>query len=80
MNATVFLIAAIFLISLLLTMVGLGGGPIFSPLFIILGFAKFQAASASMSSRLKGKTIRLMFSVILFILCLKLLHRAFFGS
>ena len=48
MSATVFLTAAIFLISLLLTMVGLGGGLIFSPLFIILGFAKSQAASASL--------------------------------
>lgn len=48
MNFTIFLVAAIFLISLLLTMVGLGGGLIFSPLFVILGFAKSQAASASL--------------------------------
>lgn len=48
MNFTVFLVAAIFLISLLLTMVGLGGGLIFSPLFVILGFAKTDAASASL--------------------------------
>jgi len=48
MNFTVFLVAAIFLISLLLTMVGLGGGLIFSPLFVILGFAKSEAASASL--------------------------------
>jgi hypothetical protein len=48
MNFTVFLVAAIFLISLLLTMVGLGGGLIFSPLFVILGFAKSDAASASL--------------------------------
>lgn len=44
----VFLIAAIFIISLVLTMVGLGGGLIFSPLFLILGFAKTEAASASL--------------------------------
>jgi uncharacterized membrane protein YfcA len=42
------LIAAIFAISLVLTMVGLGGGLIFSPLFVLLGFAKSQAASASL--------------------------------
>lgn len=42
------LIAAIFFISLVLTMVGLGGGLIFSPLFVILGFAKSEAASASL--------------------------------
>ncbi len=48
MNFTVFIVTAIFLISLLLTMVGLGGGLIFSPLFVILGFAKAEAASASL--------------------------------
>jgi uncharacterized membrane protein YfcA len=48
MPASVLLIAAIFSISLVLTMVGLGGGLIFSPLFIILGFAKSEAASASL--------------------------------
>ena len=48
MNLSLFLIAAIFLISFLLTMVGLGGGLIFSPLFVILGFAKSAAASASL--------------------------------
>lgn len=42
------LIAAIFAISLVLTMVGLGGGLIFSPLFLILGFVKTEAASASL--------------------------------
>lgn len=48
MTASALLIAAIFLISLVLTMVGLGGGLIFSPLFVILGFAKSEAASASL--------------------------------
>jgi uncharacterized membrane protein YfcA len=48
MTASVLLITAIFSISLVLTMVGLGGGLIFSPLFIILGFAKSGAASASL--------------------------------
>ena len=48
MSITLFLAAAIFLISLLLTMIGLGGGLIFSPLFVILGFAKSDAASASL--------------------------------
>jgi uncharacterized membrane protein YfcA len=48
MSISVPLIAAIFAISLVLTMVGLGGGLIFSPLFVIAGFAKTQAASASL--------------------------------
>ncbi len=48
MPISAILIAAIFLISLVLTMVGLGGGLIFSPLFIILGFVKSEAASASL--------------------------------
>ncbi len=42
------LVVAVFFISLTLTMVGLGGGLIFSPLFVLLGFAKSQAASASL--------------------------------
>lgn len=48
MTISVVLIVAIFLISLLLTMVGLGGGLIFSPLFVLLGFAKAEAASTSL--------------------------------
>jgi uncharacterized membrane protein YfcA len=48
MTISALLITAIFFISLMLTMVGLGGGLIFSPLFLILGFAKSEAASASL--------------------------------
>ena len=48
MPISAILMAAIFLISLVLTMVGLGGGLIFSPLFVILGYAKSEAASASL--------------------------------
>lgn len=48
MHLSLLLFASIFLISFLLTMVGLGGGLIFSPLFVILGFAKTSAASASL--------------------------------
>ena len=48
MTASLVLIGAVFFISLLLTMVGLGGGLVFSPLFVILGFAKADAASASL--------------------------------
>jgi uncharacterized membrane protein YfcA len=48
MNISVFLIAAIFIISLVLTMVGLGGGLIFSPMFVILGYPKAVAASTSL--------------------------------
>jgi uncharacterized membrane protein YfcA len=48
MNFSLLLVPAIFLISWLLTMVGLGGGLIFSPLFLILGFLKTEAASASL--------------------------------
>ncbi|MEE4607946.1 MAG: sulfite exporter TauE/SafE family protein, partial [Desulfobacteraceae bacterium] len=48
MSISLILVAAIFFISLVLTMVGLGGGLVFSPLFVILGLAKSQAASASL--------------------------------
>jgi len=48
MTISIFLLFAIFAVSLVLTMVGLGGGLVFSPLFIILGFAKSDAASASL--------------------------------
>lgn len=121
MNISLLLFAAIFFISLLLTMVGLGGGLIFSPLFVIIGFPKAAAASASlflnliaagsaaytyarrkmvdfslsiplivsssaaapvgarlMSSRMKGKTIRMAFSIILFAFCAKLFHQFFY--
>jgi len=46
----------------------------------LASFAGGQAGSRIMSSRLKGKSIRVIFSVILFILCVKLLHRSFIGS
>jgi len=45
---TAILITAIFMISLVLTMVGLGGGLIFSPLLLLLGYAKAEAASVSL--------------------------------
>lgn len=48
MTISTILFFGIFLIALVLTMVGLGGGLIFSPLFVILGFAKSDAASASL--------------------------------
>ncbi len=48
MGISIFLIAAVLLISLVLTMVGLGGGLIFTPLFILMGFVPAQAASASL--------------------------------
>ncbi len=48
MPISALLMAGIFLISLVLTMVGLGGGLIFSPLFVLLGFAKSEAASTSL--------------------------------
>ncbi len=48
MSIAILLISAIFAVSLVLTMVGLGGGLIFSPLFILLGMAKADAASASL--------------------------------
>jgi hypothetical protein len=48
MTLSILLVFAIFIIALVLTMVGLGGGLIFSPLFVILGFAKADAASASL--------------------------------
>ena len=48
MSVPLLLIAGVFFISFLLTMVGLGGGLVFSPLFVILGMSKAQAASASL--------------------------------
>lgn len=48
MAISVWLFSGILLISLVLTMVGLGGGLIFSPLFLLLGFAKSDAAAASL--------------------------------
>lgn len=48
MGISLLLLISIFLISFFLTMVGLGGGLIFSPLFVLLGFAKSQAASTSL--------------------------------
>ncbi|WP_319523854.1 sulfite exporter TauE/SafE family protein [uncultured Desulfosarcina sp.] len=48
MSVSFLLLTAVFLISLILTMVGLGGGLIFSPLFVLLGFTKVDAASASL--------------------------------
>ncbi|MDY6908984.1 MAG: sulfite exporter TauE/SafE family protein [Thermodesulfobacteriota bacterium] len=48
MSLSPLLWLSVLLISLLLTMVGLGGGLIFSPLFVILGLSKSEAASASL--------------------------------
>lgn len=48
MLTSLALIAAVFAISFVLTMVGLGGGLVFSPLFLLIGFAKTDAASASL--------------------------------
>ncbi|QCQ21904.1 sulfite exporter TauE/SafE family protein [Desulfoglaeba alkanexedens] len=48
MSLSPLLWLSVLLISLLLTMVGLGGGLIFSPLFVILGVSKSEAASASL--------------------------------
>lgn len=42
------LLAAVFVVSFILTMVGLGGGLVFSPMFVLIGFAKADAASASL--------------------------------
>jgi uncharacterized membrane protein YfcA len=43
-----FLLPIIFVSSFILTMVGLGGGLIFSPLFVLLGFPLSTAVSASL--------------------------------
>ena len=42
------LLAVIFFASFILTMVGLGGGLVFSPLFVLLGFPVTTAVSASL--------------------------------
>lgn len=54
MGISVVLIIAIFGISLVLTMVGLGGGLILSPLFVILGMSKSAAASSSLFLNMVG--------------------------
>jgi len=48
------LLFGIFLISLTLTMVGLGGGLLFAPLFALLGFEKSMVASTSLFLNLVG--------------------------
>lgn len=42
------ILSIIFLVSFILTMVGLGGGLVFSPLFVLLGFPVTTAVSASL--------------------------------
>lgn len=48
------LLFGIFLIALVLTMVGLGGGLLFSPLFALLGFEKSMVVSTSLFLNLAG--------------------------
>ncbi len=48
MGTHLLLLGSIFAISLVLTMVGLGGGLIFSPLFMLLDFPRDQAVAASL--------------------------------
>ncbi len=48
MSFSLLWLTIIFFSSLLLTMVGLGGGLIFSPLFVLLGFPKTAAVSTSL--------------------------------
>jgi len=43
----------------------------------VASFAGGQAGARLMSTRLKGKTIRIVFSIILFAFCIKLLHQYF---
>jgi uncharacterized protein len=45
---SILLLLAVFVASLILTMIGLGGGLIFSPLFVLLAFPQAEAASASL--------------------------------
>lgn len=54
LHLTLSLVVAIFFISMVLTMVGLGGGLLFSPLFVVLGMPKAGAASASLLLNLVG--------------------------
>jgi uncharacterized membrane protein YfcA len=48
MGFTFFLFGVIFFSSLILTMVGLGGGLIFSPFLVLVGFSKPMAVSVSL--------------------------------
>ena len=45
----------------------------------VASFAGGQAGARIMSASLKGKSIRVIFSIILFVLCAKLLHQSVFG-
>jgi uncharacterized protein len=45
---SLLLLPVVFVASLILTMIGLGGGLIFSPLFVLLHFPQAEAASASL--------------------------------
>jgi hypothetical protein len=45
----------------------------------VASFVGGQAGARIMSSRLKGKSIHVIFSVILFVLCAKLIHQVVFG-
>lgn len=45
---TMLLLLAVFGVSFVLTMVGLGGGLVYSPMLFMLGFAKADAAAASL--------------------------------
>ena len=46
----------------------------------VASFAGGQAGARIMSARLKGKSIRIIFSFILFVLCAKLLHQSFLSQ
>jgi uncharacterized membrane protein YfcA len=46
----------------------------------LASFAGGQAGARIMSTRLKGKSIRIIFSLILFVLFGKLLHQAFLSQ
>jgi uncharacterized protein len=48
LTLTVLLFFCVLIVSLVLTMVGLGGGLVFSPLFVLLGMPQADAASASL--------------------------------
>lgn len=46
----------------------------------VASFAGGQAGARIMSAKLKGKSIRIIFSVILFALCIKLFHQSLFAQ
>lgn len=86
MNLSLLLIVAIFIIVCFSSLSGFFGYACMSKIdwyFIVpaaaASFLGGQAGARIMATRMEGKNIRIMFSILLFALCAKLLHQVFFS-